>query len=104
MNALYLYAKHKKVDKMPASEKKAIIKELSLKMKAAAKELNFEEAARLRDEITKIKKLKKNYFAGLFIETKKSLLFFVFFNLERRNSIASIVPIGAKILLNTFIF
>jgi excinuclease ABC subunit B len=28
-----------------------------LKMKAAAKELNFEEAARLRDEITKIKKL-----------------------------------------------
>jgi excinuclease ABC subunit B len=52
-----LYAKHKKIDKMPASEKKAIIKELSLKMKAAAKELNFEEAARLRDEITKIKKL-----------------------------------------------
>ncbi len=52
-----LYAKHKKMDKMPASEKKAIVKELSLKMKAAAKELNFEEAARLRDEITKIKKL-----------------------------------------------
>jgi len=26
-------------------------------MKEAAKELNFEEAARLRDEITKIKKL-----------------------------------------------
>jgi len=52
-----LYEKHKKMDKMPASERKAIIKELSLKMKAAAKELNFEEAARLRDEITKIKKL-----------------------------------------------
>ena len=52
-----LYEKHKKLDKMPASERKAIIKELSLKMKAAAKELNFEEAARLRDEITKIKKL-----------------------------------------------
>jgi len=52
-----LYQKHKKLDKMPASERKAIIKELSLKMKVAAKELNFEEAARLRDEITKIKKL-----------------------------------------------
>ncbi len=52
-----LYEKHKKMDKMPASEKKVFIKELSLKMKAAAKELNFEEAARLRDEIVKIKKL-----------------------------------------------
>jgi excinuclease ABC subunit B len=52
-----LYEKHKKMDKMPASERKAIIKELALKMKMAAKELNFEEAARLRDEITKIKKL-----------------------------------------------
>ena len=52
-----IYQKHKKMDKMPASEKKAMVKELSLKMKAAAKELNFEEAARLRDEITKIKKL-----------------------------------------------
>ncbi|MDH4945031.1 excinuclease ABC subunit UvrB [Sulfurimonas sp. C5] len=52
-----LYQKHKKLDKMPASEKKALIKELSLKMKQAAKELNFEEAARLRDEIAKIKQL-----------------------------------------------
>jgi excinuclease ABC subunit B len=52
-----LYQKHKKMDKMPASEKKAITKELMLKMKAAAKELNFEEAARLRDEIQKIKQL-----------------------------------------------
>jgi excinuclease ABC subunit B len=52
-----IYQKHKKMDKMPASEKKAIVKELSLKMKAAAKELNFEEAARLRDEIMKIKQL-----------------------------------------------
>ena len=52
-----LYAKHKKKDKMPASEKKAITKELMLKMKQAAKELNFEEAARLRDEIQKIKQL-----------------------------------------------
>lgn len=52
-----LYQKHKKLDKMPASERKAIIKELSLKMKDAAKKLDFEEAARLRDEIAKIKKL-----------------------------------------------
>ena len=52
-----IYQKHKKRDKMPASEKKAITKELMLKMKAAAKELNFEEAARLRDEIQKIKQL-----------------------------------------------
>jgi len=52
-----IYQKHKKMDKMPPSEKKAIVKELSLKMKQAAKELNFEEAARLRDEIMKIKKL-----------------------------------------------
>ena len=52
-----IYQKHKKMDKMPVSEKKAITKELMLKMKVAAKELNFEEAARLRDEIMKIKKL-----------------------------------------------
>ncbi len=52
-----IYQKHKKLDKMPATERKAIVKELSLKMKQAAKELNFEEAARLRDEIMKIKKL-----------------------------------------------
>ncbi|SFV75340.1 Excinuclease ABC subunit B [hydrothermal vent metagenome] len=49
--------KKKKLDKMPPSERKAIIKDLMLKMKAAAKELNFEEAARLRDEIQKIKQL-----------------------------------------------
>ena len=52
-----IYQKNKKMDKIPPSERKAMIKELSLKMKAAANELNFEEAARLRDEITKIKKL-----------------------------------------------
>ncbi len=52
-----LYSKHNKKDKMPAVEKKAITKELMLRMKQAAKELNFEEAARLRDEIQKIKQL-----------------------------------------------
>ena len=52
-----LYQKHKKIDKMPASERKALVQELMLRMKQAAKELNFEEAARLRDEIAKIKQL-----------------------------------------------
>ncbi len=52
-----IYQKHKKMDKIPASERKAIITQLSLKMKEAARELNFEEAARLRDEIVKYKKL-----------------------------------------------
>ncbi|MEK6658638.1 MAG: helicase-related protein, partial [Campylobacterota bacterium] len=52
-----IYQKHKKMDKIPASERKAIITQLSIKMKDAARELNFEEAARLRDEIAKYKKL-----------------------------------------------
>lgn len=52
-----LYEKHKKLDKIPASERKKIIAELTDKMKKAARELEFEEAARLRDEIAKIKKL-----------------------------------------------
>lgn len=52
-----LYSKRKNIDKMPPTEKKKIIKELTEQMKKAARELEFEEAARLRDEITKIKKL-----------------------------------------------
>lgn len=52
-----LYEKHKKLDKIPASERKKIIQDLTERMKKAARELEFEEAARLRDEITKIKKL-----------------------------------------------
>ena len=52
-----LYEKHKKLDKIPAAERKKIITELTEKMKKAARELEFEEAARLRDEIAKIKKL-----------------------------------------------
>ncbi len=52
-----IYLKKERLEKMPKSEKKALIKELTLKMKQAAKELNFEEAARLRDEIAKIKRL-----------------------------------------------
>ncbi len=52
-----LYNKSKKADKMPASERKKLLQELNQKMKEAAKALEFEEAARLRDEIAKIKRL-----------------------------------------------
>jgi len=52
-----LYHKSKKADKMPATERRKLLKELNLKMREAAKKLEFEEAARLRDEIMKIKQL-----------------------------------------------
>ncbi len=52
-----LYEKKSKIEKMPARERQKIVKELTLKMKEAAKKLEFEEAARLRDEINKIKQL-----------------------------------------------
>ncbi|RUM75645.1 MAG: hypothetical protein DSZ11_01845, partial [Sulfurovum sp.] len=45
------------MDKIPKAERQKIIKELKAKMLFAAKSLEFEEAARLRDEIAKIKKL-----------------------------------------------
>ena len=43
--------------KLPASERGKIIKELQAKMHKAAKELEFEQAAALRDEIARIRKL-----------------------------------------------
>lgn len=52
-----LELKKDKLLKMPTSEKNKLIKELTMKMKDAAKQLEFEEAARLRDEIAKIRKL-----------------------------------------------
>lgn len=52
-----LYSKRKKVEKMPKAERKKLLEELNRKMKEAAKALEFEEAARLRDEIMKIKQL-----------------------------------------------
>jgi len=52
-----LYNKASRAQKMPASERKKIIQELKAKMLLAAKKLDFEEAARLRDEIAKIKKI-----------------------------------------------
>ncbi|MEA2049200.1 MAG: excinuclease ABC subunit UvrB [Campylobacterota bacterium] len=48
--------KMEKLNKMPASERKKILIELNAQMNKAAKDLNFEEAIRLRDEIEKIKK------------------------------------------------
>lgn len=48
--------KLEKLNKMPASERKKILVELNKQMNKAAKELHFEEAIRLRDEIEKIKK------------------------------------------------
>jgi len=52
-----LYEKKKKREKLPPKEKEKIIKELKKLMHEAAKRLEFEEAARLRDEIEKIKSL-----------------------------------------------
>lgn len=52
-----LYNKHSKLDKMPKAERQQLVKELKAKMLNAAKKLDFEEAARFRDEIAKIKKL-----------------------------------------------
>ncbi|MEA2018988.1 MAG: excinuclease ABC subunit UvrB [Campylobacterota bacterium] len=48
--------KLERMNKMPASERKKILLELNKQMTKAAKDLNFEEAIRLRDEIDKIKK------------------------------------------------
>ena len=52
-----IYNKANRANKMPASERQKIIKDLKAKMLAASKRLDFEEAARLRDEIAKLKKL-----------------------------------------------
>ncbi len=52
-----LYNKRSKLDKMPKAERQKLVKELKAKMLNAAKKLDFEEAARFRDEIAKIKKL-----------------------------------------------
>ncbi len=52
-----LRVKKSKLDKLPAKERQKIIATLRAKMMEAAKKLEFEEAARLRDEIEKIKKI-----------------------------------------------
>ncbi|MDA3077976.1 excinuclease ABC subunit UvrB [Campylobacter sp. JMF_06 NA1] len=52
-----ILTKAKKLEKMPASERAKIIKELRKQMLEAAAALEFEKAAALRDEIAKMKKL-----------------------------------------------
>ena len=49
--------KRKKLDKLPVSERREIIKDLTKKMHEAARALEFEKAASLRDEITKLRSL-----------------------------------------------
>lgn len=52
-----IYRKGKKLEKMPANERAKIVKELRKQMLEAAKALEFEKAAALRDEINKLKDL-----------------------------------------------
>lgn len=52
-----IYRKGAKFEKMPASERAKIVKELRKEMLEAAKNLEFEKAAALRDEIKKFKDL-----------------------------------------------
>ncbi|MDD2384846.1 MAG: excinuclease ABC subunit UvrB [Sulfurospirillaceae bacterium] len=52
-----IYNTYDKKDKIPPSEKKKIIAELTKGMHEAAKILEFEKAAKLRDQIEKIKKM-----------------------------------------------
>ncbi|HEC1563614.1 TPA: excinuclease ABC subunit UvrB [Campylobacter upsaliensis] len=52
-----IYRKSAELEKMPASERAKIVKELRKEMLEAAKNLEFEKAAALRDEIKKLKDL-----------------------------------------------
>ena len=52
-----IYKRGKNLEKMPATERASIIKELRKQMLEAAERLEFEKAAALRDEIAKIRKL-----------------------------------------------
>jgi excinuclease ABC subunit B len=52
-----LYRKMDKKEKIPAAERKKIIAEMTKAMHEAAKALEFEKAAKIRDEITKLRKL-----------------------------------------------
>jgi len=49
--------KQERLNRIPAKERQKMVLELNKQMQKAAKDLNFEEAIRLRDEIEKIKKL-----------------------------------------------
>ncbi|MEE3744791.1 excinuclease ABC subunit UvrB [Campylobacter porcelli] len=52
-----LYTKAKKLAKMPSNERAKIVKELRKQMLEAAKNLEFEKAAALRDEIAKLREI-----------------------------------------------
>jgi len=52
-----LFNKMDKKDKIPPSEKKKILKEMTKAMHEAAKSLEFEKAAKLRDDIARLRKL-----------------------------------------------
>jgi len=52
-----IYRKAKELEKMPASQRAKLIKELRKEMLESAKALEFEKAAMLRDEINKLKTL-----------------------------------------------
>ncbi|MCH5336822.1 MAG: excinuclease ABC subunit UvrB [Campylobacter sp.] len=52
-----IYRKAKELEKIPANERAKIVKELRKEMLEAAKALEFEKAAMLRDEIKKLKTL-----------------------------------------------
>lgn len=56
-DTIELYTKAKKLEKMPANERAKIIKELRTMMMEAAKNLEFEKAAALRDEIAKLRQI-----------------------------------------------
>lgn len=56
-NQATLLNKSKKLDKLPANERAKIIKELKAQMLQAAKNLEFEKAIALRDEIAKLREL-----------------------------------------------
>lgn len=57
LNNAEIYRKAEKFEKMPAKERSGFIKELRKQMLEAAKALEFEKAAMLRDEINKLKTL-----------------------------------------------
>ena len=57
VNEAEIYRKSKKLEKMPASERAKLVKELRKQMLEAAKLLEFEKAAALRDEINKLRSL-----------------------------------------------
>ncbi|WP_086283021.1 excinuclease ABC subunit UvrB [Campylobacter devanensis] len=56
-DTIELYTKAKKLEKIPANERAKMIKELRTIMMEAAKNLEFEKAAALRDEIAKLRQI-----------------------------------------------